>query len=170
MKALYHARKDNSGISFIEFLKYAVRKLDQGKFRGKDFFIRFFENDDRDIYCKNNTFAHQKLLNLGKIKISGEVRGDQHWWMTPAWVEIGNIQIEDKSELCPNYSELLTQYDLHLPSIWRTFTLRGRFIENIRLLEHFTGYGTLELIVPEKEPPYLQIAFGATATDYLKLK
>ena len=28
----------------------------------------------------------------------------------------------------------------------------------------------LKLIVPEKQPPYLQIAFGATATDYLKLK
>jgi len=66
--------------------------------------------------------------------------------------------------------ELLTRYDLQLQNIWRTFTLRGRFIENIRLLEPFTGYGTLELIVPERDHPFLQISFGNYARDYLKLK
>ena len=126
-----------SANSFIEFLKYAVRKLDQGKFRGKDFFIRFFENDNSDIYCKNNTFPHQKLLNLGKIKISGKVGKStlvDDSSMGGNW-EYSN---RNKSELCPDYSELLTQYELHV-RVFGKLLLHGKIYRKYSVIGAFYG-------------------------------
>jgi predicted nucleotidyltransferase len=169
-KELYSKRVDASGVRYFDFLKYELRKLHQGKYSGRDFFIRFLEHPQRQTYRQENQFDSQQIRNLGRIKINGEVRGDEHWWTTPAWVEIINLQIENISELQTNYKALLEQYNLELDRIWRTYTYRGRFIENIRLLEQFSAYGNLELVIPPHDTPFLQISFGSDARDYLKVK
>lgn len=169
LKELYKMRVDESGLTFYEFLKYEFRKLHQGTYKGTDFFIRFLEFSDRDQYRQQNNFSTQTIHNLGKIKISAEVCGDEHWWNTPAWIEMANITVEEKSDIGIRSKLLLGKYNLDVNRIWRTYTLRGRFIENIRLLERFEAYGTLELVVRPNQQPFLQIMIGTNLTDYLKL-
>jgi predicted nucleotidyltransferase len=168
-KALYQTRKDQSQVTFYEFMKYEARKLHQGMYKDKEFFLRFVEFNDRELYQKKNAFYFQEIKGLGRIKISGQVHGDQHWWLTPAWVEIGHLSIDNTHELVPNVKEILSSHHLDLSQISQTFTLRGRFIENVRLLEMFTIYGTLELVIPHNQSSYLQIVVGTNPTDYLKL-
>lgn len=168
LKKLYHERKDQSGLSFYDFLKFEARKLQQGTFHSVDFFIRFLEYDHRQEYAKKNAFLLIQTRDLGRIKIQGQVRGDEFWWITPARVEIGNLTVIDKSELKTNTPEICTKYDVNIAQIRNTFSMRGRFIENVRLLEYFEAYGNLELIIPSDGSLYLQISFGRDPRDYLK--
>jgi predicted nucleotidyltransferase len=167
LKKLYAIRACGTEISFFDFLKYEFRKLHQGTFRHRDFFIRYFEHPTREEYARINRFDRQKIRCLGRVIINSEVRGDEFWWTTPARLELANTQILSQN-LDPGAEILLDQYHLKPNQVTRTFTLRGRMIENARLLELITAHGTLELVIPDNATPYLQLALGANPTDYLK--
>jgi predicted nucleotidyltransferase len=167
LKSLYTQRAYGTSLTFYEFLKYEFRKLHQGKFRGRDFFIRFFEYEHRMEYFQQNRFDRQQIRILGRAKITAQVRGDEHWWTTPARLEISNINYLN-TFLKSDADNLLARYHLNLKQLSRTYTIRGRMIENARLLEGIIAEGTLELIIPESDPAYLQISFGADPADYLK--
>ncbi len=164
---LYRERGEHQEISFYSFLAYEVRKLHQGIFRGRQFFLRFLEFETRAEYQQQNNFETQQIISLGRIHIAAEIRGDQNWWITPAAVELANIQILDKSALNQIYREYLEKYNLNLREIGQTFTLRGRYTENVRLLEQIEAKGTLELVVIKSASAYLQLSLGPNLQDYI---
>jgi hypothetical protein len=165
-KALYKSRVPNGVISFFDFLKYEDRKLHQGKFKNTDFFIRFLEYPSRDQYALQNKFNSRSILNLGRLKVKGEIRGDEFWWTTPARVLPINIHDYDMSGLIPDAQKLFNQYGIRISDIVQTYSLRGRFIENVRLLEHFKANGTLEVVIENDRRPYLQLVFGTHPDDF----
>ena len=59
--------------------------------------------------------------------------------------------------------------DLKITDVYQIVSLRGRFTENVRLLERFQAYGSLELVIPNKNESFLQISLGASSEDYFYL-
>jgi uncharacterized protein len=169
-KELYKFRAKGSPISFYEFLNVEIRKLHQGKYKNIDYFIRFLEHENRESYKELNQFNTRKIINLGRITVNGQVHGDQYWWTTPARVKITDIYIKKFVPHSSLSKTILEDYNLKLTDIVQTFTLRGRFIENVRLLEFFEANGTLELIVSQKNRPYLQLNFALDPSDYFICK
>ena len=165
-KQLYQSRVDDSGVKFFDFLKYEHRKLHQGKFREYDYFLRFFEFPTREEYEQANVFDNTQIRNLGRIHFLAEIRNDQYWWTTPARVYPINIDIK-KFQPSPEAEQLLHQYDLKPNMISHTFSLRGRFTENVRLLEQISCLGQLELVIPSQKPPFLQVSLGGNPKDFL---
>ena len=167
---LYKSRANGSSISFHKFLQYEVRKLHQGKFRTRDFFIRYLEHSNRDDYKKKNQFENRKIKNLGRIVISGEVVNDEYWWTTPSRVQIANVAIQKSKMLIPDVHDLLRIKNLKITDIYQIISLRGRFTENARLLERFHVSGSLELVIPNGKDPYMQISLGTSPKDYFFLQ
>ncbi|MHA1519413.1 MAG: hypothetical protein ACTSRK_04450 [Promethearchaeota archaeon] len=174
LPALYSLRVPEKHISMSQFAQMELRKLHQGFYNGREFFIRYFEFDSRDIYARLNPFETQTIIGLGRISLSAQVIEDYHWWTTPSKIMIANINILDTSSLIPSASGILSENKLKLTDIGCTFTLRGRFTENARLLERVHIFGTLELVTLEKskgkpdEPLiYLQIVLGNHPKDVL---
>ena len=167
---LYKSRANGSSISFQKFLQYEVRKLHQGKFRNRDFFIRFLEHSNRDNYRKENQFENRKIKNLGRIGISGENVNDEYWWTTPSRVQITDVAIQNSNMLIPDAHDLLKKNYLKITDIHQIISLRGRYTENVRLLERFNVLGTLELVIPNEKDSYLQISLGTSPEDYFYLQ
>ncbi len=167
---LYKSRAKGSSISFQKFLQYEVRKLHQGKFRTRDFFIRFLEHSNRDNYKKENQFENRKIKNFGRIGISGEIVNDEFWWTTPSRVQIADVTIQNSNKLIHDIHDLLKQYSLKITDIYQIISLRGRFTENVRLLERFHVFGSLELVIQNKKEPFLQLSLGTSSKDYFYLQ
>jgi len=167
---LYKTRAKGSNISFQTFLQYEIRKLHQGKFRNRDFFIRFLEHSNRNEYKNENQFENRKIKTLGRIGISGEVVNDEYWWTTPSCVIIADVTIENAKDLIPDSLDLLNQYSLKITDIYQIISLRGRYTENVRLLERFHVSGSLELVIPNEKDPYMQISLGTSPEDYFYLQ
>ncbi|MHA1646388.1 MAG: hypothetical protein ACTSVL_02345 [Promethearchaeota archaeon] len=167
---LYKSRAKGSSISFQKFLQYEVRKLHQGKFRNRDFFIRYLEHSNREEYRKENQFENRTIKSLGRISISGEVVNDEYWWTTPTRVQIADITIKNAVELIPNVNDLLKKNSLKITDIHQIISLRGRYTENVRLLERFHVFGSLELVIPKEKDSYMQISLGTSPKDYFYLQ
>ncbi|WP_371803502.1 nucleotidyltransferase domain-containing protein [Candidatus Lokiarchaeum ossiferum] len=166
----YTFRVPTQTISFYTFLKYESRKLHQGKFRNREFFIRFLPFSDRFIYAQRNLFSTRCIQTLGRISLQGQVAGDQNWWTTPSELEITNVKILSKTDLKEDYLQMLKENNLELSDISSTFTLRGRFTENVRLLEYFQARGSLEVVHIRNQQAYLQLSLGSHPEDYLILQ
>ncbi len=169
-RELYKSRAKGSNISFQKFLQYEVRKLHQGKFRTRDFFIRFLEHSNRDEYKCENQFENRIIKSLGRISLSGEVVNDEFWWTTPSRVQIADVAIQNSNKLIPDAHNLLRNNNLKITDISQIISLRGRFTENIRLLERFNVSGSLELVIPNERDPYMQISLGTSPEDYFYLQ
>lgn len=163
----YTFRVPTKAISFYDFLKYESRKLHQGKFRNRDFFIRFLPFSGRLSYAHRNLFSIRRIQSMGRITLRGQVAGDQNWWTTPSELEVTNVKIISKKKLKVNYKDILEKIHLDLSEITSTFSLRGRYTENVKLLELFQARGTLELVQIQNQPPFLQLSLGSHMEDYL---
>jgi len=168
-RELYKSRANGSNISFQTFLQYEVRKLHQGKFKKRDFFIRFLEHSNRNDYKNENQFENRKIKSLGRIRLSGEVVNDEYWWTTPSRVQIADVSIQNSNMLMLDVHDLLRNYYLNITDIHQIISLRGRFTENVRLLERFHVSGSLELVIPNEKDPYMQISLGTFPEDYFYL-
>ncbi|MHA1720661.1 MAG: hypothetical protein ACTSWX_12205 [Promethearchaeota archaeon] len=166
---LYKTRASGSDISFQKFLQYEFRKLHQGKFRNRDFFIRFLEYSKREEYKRENQFEKRIITSLGRVNLSGEVINDEFWWTTPSRVQITDITLKNSKTLIHETDDLLRKNNLKITDVYQIVSLRGRFTENVRLLERFQAYGSLELVIPNKNESFLQISLGASSEDYFYL-
>ncbi len=146
LPALYSLRVPGKHISMSKFAQIELRKLHQGFYNGREFFIRYFEFDSREDYARLNPFEKQTITGLGRISLSAQIIEDYNWWTTPSRTKIANVSLIDTSSLIPSTSNILSQNGLKLTDISCTFTLRGRFTENVRLLERVHIFGTLELV------------------------
>jgi len=167
---LYKSRAKGSSISFQKFLQYEIRKIHQGKFRNRDFFIRFLEHSNRNEYKNENQFENRKIKSLGRIGLSGEVINDEFWWTTPSRVQIADVTILNSKMLMHDAHDLLRFHNLKITDIYQIISLRGRFTENVRLLERFHIWGPLELVIPNGKDPYMQISLGTSPEDYFYLQ
>lgn len=169
---LYLLRVPSAHIPFFQFAQYELRKLHQGWYKDHEFFIRFLEFSSREKYAQKNQFSHQKIHSLGRITCSAQVIGDYHWWTTPASVSLDHVRIDSILPSHANIQELLLPFGVKIQDISRTYTLRGRFTENVRLLEFVSIEGTLELVEPllPSAGSYLQIVVGNHPQDKLMPK
>jgi predicted nucleotidyltransferase len=128
----YEWRAGGSVISFDQFIRTEQRKLHQGKFYNKDFFIRYIKSP-RD--WKGN-FYHYKFKDLGRISLIAKVLSNKDGLFTPCSYKINCEKIiSSDSNLDKNQSELN-----------EVFSYRGRFCEQAKVGERFLIDGKLEKV------------------------
>lgn len=150
LKALFDFRSTDTTISFEDFVRTESRKVLQGKFHEKDYYIRCIKNWDETT----ETYGSTKYQPLEDAKVHGTIVDDSEMIFTPCTYVIGDV------ELLTNTPERQLK---HIVSF------RGRFCEQARKGERIIAQGTVEQVAIQGRKEYHRLVLGNKTSDFMVL-
>jgi predicted nucleotidyltransferase len=152
LRRLFAFRLKDTFMRFEDFVKVESRKVFQGKFMGKDYFMRFVKNWN-EIHEK---YGDVRYRNCGYVKIEAVVVDDSEAIFTPCTYKIEDVKIVEGPKLQP---------------ITEIASFRGRFCEQARKGEAVVAQGKLEHVTDHRSgEEYFRLLLGNKPTDYMILK
>ncbi len=151
-KTHYNWRFGGSSFSLEYFLKSEKRKLHQGKFHGKDLFIRYIKSPED---WKGNYYDYN-FKNLGRIEIKAKIVDSTDSIFTPCSYKIKGIEILDKNLIVNN---------INLKDITEINSFRGRFCEHAKDGEKVLVKGKLEEVIFKSSEKHLRILLTDQTQD-----
>jgi predicted nucleotidyltransferase len=146
MEELYRQRAPDTPMPFGEFESLEKRKINQGNFRGRPYFIRFIKTEPE----AGNTYGDPRYVPLGRASITAAIADDTEAIWTPCRYLIDKVRIHDGPAV------------LHLNEI---VSFRGRFCEQARVGESISATGTLERVQSGGENVRHRLLLGNTPED-----
>ena len=140
----FYKRRD-SFMDLKAFIFHESRKFQEGKFKDKEFFIRFIKNDKREKYGK------EIYLYKGYVRIKAKVTDDYESIFTPC---------------CYKVSEVEVLAGLKVKDIERIISYRGRFCQQAKLNEKILAQGRVEE-VKGKDYSFHQLVLGEERRDFM---
>jgi len=147
LKTLYSKRGLQRAIRFRDFVLQEQRKAFQGKFMGRDYFIRCVKNWEEIT----DHYGHARFRSLGRCAVSARIKDDEESLLTPCRYLLERVAV-------------LAGVRSRLPVEIASF--RGRFAEQARAGEQIIARGTLESVQSE-ESQHFRLIIGEGATDVL---
>ncbi|MEM3726587.1 MAG: hypothetical protein QXK98_06990 [Candidatus Bathyarchaeia archaeon] len=152
LRVLFDFRSKDTVMSFEDFVAVESRKVLQGKFMERDYFIRLVK-DWNEIGEKYGDFCYK---NCGYAKIEATVVDDSEAIFTPCTYKIEDVKIVDGPKLQP---------------IREISSFRGRFCEQARCSEAVVAQGKIERVIDcRKNQEYYRLLLGGKTSDYMVLK
>ncbi|MGC8999124.1 MAG: hypothetical protein ACP5JW_07040 [Candidatus Bathyarchaeia archaeon] len=152
LRRLFAFRSKDTFMSFEDFVKIEFRKVFQGKFMDRDYFIRFVK--DYDEVSENYGDVHYR--NCGYAKVEAVVVDDSEAIFTPCTYKIEDVKIVEGPKLEP---------------IREITSFRGRFCEQARKGETVVAQGKIEHVADHRSGgEYFRLLLGNKPTDYMILK
>jgi len=150
LKELFDFRSKDTAIRFEDFVRTESRKVLQGKFMGRDYFIRFVK-DWNEIEEKYGTILYKPV---GYAKIKATVVDDSEAIFTPCCYKIGNVEILE---------------GISIESIEEIVSFRGRFCEQARKGETVIAQGKVEKLQKTEEREHYRLLLGNKVSDHMIL-
>ncbi|MGB9714376.1 MAG: nucleotidyltransferase domain-containing protein [Candidatus Bathyarchaeales archaeon] len=152
LRVLFDFRSKDTMMSFEDFVAVESRKVLQGKFMERDYFIRFVK-DWNEISEKYGDVCYR---NCGYTRIEATVADDSESIFTPCTYKIENVKIVEGPKLEP---------------IEEISSFRGRFCEQAKNGETVIAQGKLEHVTDKRQNrEYFRILLGGKTSDYMVLK
>lgn len=152
LKKLYEFRSKDTYMNFEDFCKIESRKVSQGKFMGKDFFIRFILDWDE----VNEDYGDYIYRGLGRMRIKAIIEDDEYSIFTPCKYVISNVEIlEGKMDITPPIEIV---------------SFRGRFCEQARKGEEIIAEGKIEKVISKDGDEYNRLLIGNKPLDFMIVK
>jgi predicted nucleotidyltransferase len=152
LRVLFDFRSKDTFMSFEDFVVVESRKVLQGKFMERDYFIRFVK-DWNEVDEKYGDVCYK---NCGYAKIEAKVADDSESIFTPCTYKIDNVKIVEGPKLEP---------------IEEISSFRGRFCEQAKNGEIVIAQGKLERVIDcRKNQEYYRLLLGGKTSDYMILK
>ncbi len=152
LKVLYDFRFKDTHMRFEDFVKVESRKVLQGKFMGRDYFIRFVKNWNE----ANERYGDIHYRNSGYAKIEAQVVDDSESIFTPCRYKIENAKIFEGPRLEP---------------LKEIVSFRGRFCEQAKKGETVIAQGKIEHVKDfRRDLEYFRLLIGNVPSDFLILK
>jgi predicted nucleotidyltransferase len=152
LKGLFDFRSKDTLVGFEDFVRTESRKVLQGKFMGKDFFIRFV----KDFGEMAERYGDVCYENCGCAKIEATVVDDSEAIFTPCTYKIEGVKIVEGPRFQP---------------IREIASFRGRFCEQARKGETVLAQGKIEKVVDRRNgSEYFRLLIGNKPSDYMILK
>ena len=149
---LYVFRKAYEVLDLKAFIKHEKRKLFQGMFKGREFFIRFIEN-----LSEKKPYGYYRYKNLGKITVKARVIDDTRSIFTPVRYVIDNVKI----------IEAETKHPIKPENITEIVSFRGRFCQQVFKGENIIAKGKIEAVLENNYLTHYRIIVGGSPKDYL---
>lgn len=150
LQRLYQFRFQDTQISFKDFLKTESRKVLQGKFKDRDYFVRFIK-DLREINAGYGVICYK---NVGYARIKAEIEADSEAIFTPCSYELRNVTVLDGTRL----------------KIDEIVSFRGRFCEQARTGEVIIAQGKVEKVTDKRNNrEYFRLLIGNKPSDFMVL-
>jgi len=149
LKMLFEFRSKDTIVNFEDFVRTESRKVLQGRFHQRDYFIRCVK--EWSEISEHYGSVHYEPL--GDAKISATVTNDSQMIFTPCIYSIGDVKLLEGVKVEP---------------LIEIASFRGRFCEQARVGEKITAYGKVERVkklVEEEE--HFRLLLGNKASDYM---
>jgi predicted nucleotidyltransferase len=150
LRELFKFRVRDTQVLFKDFVKAESRKPLQGKFKNREYFVRFVK-DRSEI---NTEYGAVRYKNLGYAKIEAIIEDDSEAIFTPCNYKIKNVKILEGA---------------HFP-IEEIASFRGRFCEHARKDETVIAQGKVEKVMNSKQDrEFFRLLLGNKPSDYMIL-
>ena len=147
---LFDFRSKDTITSFEDFFRTDSRKISHGKFRGRDFFIRFVK-DLNEISEKYGSIIYKPE---GRVRIKATVVDDSESIFTPCSYKLANVKNIEGIKVEP---------------IEEIVSFRGRFCEQARSGETVIAEGKLERVNQEGKNDHFRLLLGSKPSDHMIL-
>jgi len=148
LKKLYKFRIEGAKISFEQFIKTESRKVIQGEFKGRDYFIRFV----KDWHEITEKYGEKTYMPIGRARIKARVVNDDEAIFTPCKYIIDDVV----------FLRGTVRYPLE-----EVVSFRGRFCEHAYVDERIIVEGTLEKVVQPNGFYYYRLIIGGDPKDFM---
>ena len=150
LRKLFEFRVRDTRTSFEKFVRTESRKVLQGKFKDRDYFIRFVKNWD-EIEAE---YGIVRYKNVGYAMIKAEIEEDSEAIFTPCSYKIRNVRILEGSQF----------------QIEEIASFRGRFCEQCRKGETVIAQGKVERVTDFRQNrEYFRLLLGNKPSDFMVL-
>ncbi len=148
LRRLFDFRSKDTVMSFEDFLRTESRKVLQGIFKQRDYFIRCVKdwNEIEDEY------GRVRYKSMGNAKIKATVTDDCEMVFTPCCYKIADVKILE---------------GIHVDPIEEIASFRGRFCEQARDGETVIAQGKVERVQKQGEREYFRLLLGNRAPDFM---
>jgi predicted nucleotidyltransferase len=152
LRVLFDFRSKDTAMSFEDFVAVESRKIFQGKFLGRDYFIRFVKAPGE----VDEKYGEIHYSNVGYGKIEAVVVDDSEAIFTPCKYKIEDVKVVEGPRLKP---------------IMEIVSFRGRFCEQARKDERVIAQGKIEHVKDyRKGEEYYRLLIGNNPADHMILK
>ncbi|UCD26920.1 MAG: nucleotidyltransferase domain-containing protein [Candidatus Bathyarchaeota archaeon] len=148
LRTLFDFRSKDTVTSFENFVRTESRKVLQGKFMERDYFIRFVK-DWNEIEEKYGTILYK---SVGYTKIRAKVVDDSEAIFTPCSYKIDDVKVIR---------------GVHVESIEEIVSFRGRFCEQARSGEVVIAQGKVERLQKEGTCEHFRLLLGNKVSDHM---
>jgi len=149
---LYVFRKAYETMDFKTFIRHERRKIFQGTFQGREFFIRFI----RDLK-DHKPYGYYRYRNIGSATIRAKVVDDDYAIFTPVKYTID----------CMKIIESKTKYPIKTKELIEVVSFRGRFCQQAFKGENVIIRGKVEAVLRNNEISHYRIVIGGSPKDYM---
>lgn len=150
LMVLFDFRSKDTAMEFEDFVRTESRKVLQGKFYERDFFIRCVK-DWNEI---TEHYGSVRYTALGEATIEAIIADDSQMIFTPCTYLIGNVKI-----LKGKTPESLTEI----------VSFRGRFTEQARKGEKIIAKGKVERVLESVRKEHFRLLLGNKPSDFMIL-
>jgi 2-amino-4-hydroxy-6-hydroxymethyldihydropteridine diphosphokinase len=146
LREIYLQRNADTPMKFDEFVSLEEIKVQQGRFRGRPYFIRFLKDGNQS----GETYGDRHYTPLGRLKVRALVADDRDAIFTPCRYLLSDVKILEG----PSVSDLkeLTSF-------------RGRFCEQAQTGSVVQATGTLERIKSSQGEVWHRLLLGNSLED-----
>jgi len=148
LERLYEFRSKDTWMPFAEFIRMEQRKFMQGKFRGRDFFMRFLLDWDE----VDEKYGDRAYIPSGYARIKGRILDDSESIFTPCRYLIGDVKILEGTKV---------------QTLKEIVSFRGRFCEQAKKGEMVVAQGKVEKVVEKDGSEFFRLILGAKPSDFM---
>lgn len=152
-RKLFEFRKAYKIMDFETFVKHERRKIFQGFFLNREFFIRFVKKPH-----ETTKYGEFKYKDMGEITIKAKVVDDSESIFTPVSYKIEVIKVIDSSKLKGN---------VDFNEVREVVSFRGRFCQQVFSGEIAIVKGKLESVLYCGEFSHYRIIVGGSHNDFI---
>lgn len=149
LERLFEFRSKDTQTSFEDFVRTETRKVLQGKFEDRDYFIRFVKgwNEIKEEY------GQVTYKNVGYAMVSATIEDDTESIFTPCSYGMSNLQIMRGSRI---------------KGLTDIVSFRGRFCEQVRKGETVIAQGKVELVRDTtRNREHCRLLLGNKTSDFM---
>jgi predicted nucleotidyltransferase len=150
LRKLFDFRSKDTAVGFEDFIRTESRKVSQGKFLDKDYFIRFVKE-----WNEVEEYGDISYSNAGYARIKARIADASESIFTPCTYNVDNVQTQEGDKREP-ISEIVS--------------FRGRFCEQAEEGEIVVAQGKIEKVVGKRNnDKHFRLLLGNKTSDYMVL-
>ena len=150
LHALHQEHQSHTPLSFEDFRRAQTRKANEGRFRGRSFFVRFVQRPEEF----GEHYGDHIYRPLGPATVEATICDDRDALFTPCRYNLQGTTFLDGAAV-PVLAEIISH--------------RGRFADQVRTGERVQARGKVEEVVSRDGYSFHQLVVGATAGDYMRV-